>query len=152
MKIKKENQLRAWPICPTARRFMRKLLTITFTISGCLAFCPRPAQALVFSAPSPKFVYTDVSGKKQSAQVVLPENVRLISCTYLSAQARTSTTLIPVLWSRYPNHTERFRVQVVERTGNTLIGRIDNALLFSDHTAGDLIAFGAENIYDRADE
>ena len=28
---------------------MRKLLTITFTISGCLAFCPRPAQALVFS-------------------------------------------------------------------------------------------------------
>jgi hypothetical protein len=47
---------------------MRKLLTITFTISGCLAFCPRPA--LVFSAPSPKYVYTDASGKKQSAQVV----------------------------------------------------------------------------------
>src|SRR4029077_14595753 len=68
MKTKKENQLRAWPICPTARRFMRKLLTITFTISGCLAFCPRPA--LVFSAPSRKYVYTDASGKKQSAQVV----------------------------------------------------------------------------------
>ena len=57
---------------------MRKLLTITFTISGCLAFCPRPALAfcprpalaLVFSAPSPKSVYTDASGKKQSAQVV----------------------------------------------------------------------------------
>ena len=70
MKTKKENQLRAWPICPTARRFMRKLLTITFTISGCLAFCPRPALALVFSAPGPKSVYTDASGKKQSAQVV----------------------------------------------------------------------------------
>ena len=70
MKTKKENQLRAWPICPTARRFMRKLLTITFTISGCLAFCPRPALALVFSAPSPKSVYTDASGKKQSVQVV----------------------------------------------------------------------------------
>ena len=54
----------------TARRFMRKLLTITFTISGCLAFCPRPALALVFSASSPKSVYTDASGKKQSAQVV----------------------------------------------------------------------------------
>ncbi len=48
---------------------MRKLLTITFTISGCLAFCPRPAR-LVFSAPSPKYIYTDASGKKQSAQVV----------------------------------------------------------------------------------
>jgi hypothetical protein len=70
MKTKKENQLRAWPICPIARRFMRKLLTITFTILGCLAFCPRPALALVFSAPSPKSVYTDTSGKKQSAQVV----------------------------------------------------------------------------------
>jgi len=27
-------------------------------------------MALVFSAPNPKFVYTDVSGKKQTAQVV----------------------------------------------------------------------------------
>ena len=49
------------------------------------------------------------------------------------------------------NHSERFWVQVIERTGNTFIGRIDNALLFSDYTAGDLIASGAENIYDRAD-
>ena len=47
---------------------MRKLLTITFTISGCLAFCPRPA--LAFSAPSTKSVYTDASGKKRSAEVV----------------------------------------------------------------------------------
>ena len=50
------------------------------------------------------------------------------------------------------NHTERFWVQVIERTGNTFIGRIDNALLFSDYTAGDLISFGAENIYDIAHE
>jgi hypothetical protein len=49
---------------------MRKLLTITLTILGCSAFYPRPALALVFSAPNPKFVYTDASGKKQSAEVV----------------------------------------------------------------------------------
>src|SRR5260370_669004 len=49
---------------------MRKLLAITLTILGCSAFCPRPALALVFSALNPKFVYTDASGKKQSAQVV----------------------------------------------------------------------------------
>ena len=49
---------------------MRKLLTITLTILGCATFCPRPALALVFSAPNPKFGYTDVSGKKQSVEVV----------------------------------------------------------------------------------
>jgi len=49
---------------------MRKLLTIIFAVLGCSAFCPRLAMALVFSAPNPKFVYTDVSGKKQTAQVV----------------------------------------------------------------------------------
>src|SRR5205809_6913820 len=49
---------------------MPKLLTITLAILGCSAFSPRPALALVFSAPNPKFVYTDASGKKQSADVV----------------------------------------------------------------------------------
>src|SRR5207302_8508393 len=49
---------------------MRKLLALTFTILGCAAFCPRPASALGFSAPNPKFVYNDASGKKQSAEVV----------------------------------------------------------------------------------
>ena len=49
---------------------MPKLLTMTLAILGCSAFCPRPALALVFSAPNPKFVYTDASGKKQSADVV----------------------------------------------------------------------------------
>src|SRR6266498_6133807 len=49
---------------------MRKLLTFTFTILGCAAFCPRPALALGFSAPKPQFAYTDASGKKQSAAVV----------------------------------------------------------------------------------
>jgi hypothetical protein len=49
---------------------MRKLLIITFTILGCATFCPRPAMALVFSAPKPNFAYTDASGKKQSVDVV----------------------------------------------------------------------------------
>jgi len=49
---------------------MSKLLTITFAILGFAAFCPRPALALVFSAPNPNFVYTDASGKKRSAEVV----------------------------------------------------------------------------------
>ena len=49
---------------------MRKLLTVTFTILGCAAFCPNPASALGFSAPKPQFAYTDASGKKQSADVV----------------------------------------------------------------------------------
>src|SRR6266487_5709685 len=49
---------------------MPKLLTITIVILGCSAFCPRPALALIFSAPTPKFAYTDASGKKQSAEVV----------------------------------------------------------------------------------
>src|SRR5438046_5770483 len=49
---------------------MRKLLTLTFVLLGFAAFCPRPAMALVFSAPNPKFSYTDASGKKQSVEVV----------------------------------------------------------------------------------
>jgi len=49
---------------------MRKLLTVTFTILGCAAFCPHQALALGFSAPKPQFAYTDASGKKQSADVV----------------------------------------------------------------------------------
>jgi hypothetical protein len=49
---------------------MRKFLTITLTILGCATFCPRPALALKFSAPNPKFGYTDASGKKQSVEVV----------------------------------------------------------------------------------
>jgi hypothetical protein len=36
----------------------------------CVAFCPRPAAALNFSAPKPKFGYTDASGKKQSVEIV----------------------------------------------------------------------------------
>jgi hypothetical protein len=36
----------------------------------CVAFYPRPAAALNFSAPKPKFGYTDASGKKQSIEVV----------------------------------------------------------------------------------
>src|SRR5437899_12709516 len=49
---------------------MRKLLTFTFTILGCAAFCPLPALALGFSAPKPTFLYNDASGKTQSADVV----------------------------------------------------------------------------------
>jgi len=36
----------------------------------CVAFYPRPALALNFSGPKPKFGYTDASGKKQSIEVV----------------------------------------------------------------------------------
>jgi hypothetical protein len=36
----------------------------------CVAFYPRQAAALNFSAPKPKFGYTDASGKKQSIEVV----------------------------------------------------------------------------------
>src|SRR5215216_4315779 len=49
---------------------MRKLLTLTLSIFGCATFCPHAAQALVFSAPYPKFAYTDASGKKKSVEVV----------------------------------------------------------------------------------
>lgn len=49
---------------------MRKLLIVTLTIFGCATFCPHPALALVFSAPTAKFAYTDRSGKKQSVEVV----------------------------------------------------------------------------------
>src|SRR5438093_9592810 len=49
---------------------MRKLLTLTLILLGAAAFCPRPAMALVFSAPNPTFNYTDASGKKQSVEVI----------------------------------------------------------------------------------
>ena len=49
---------------------MPKLLTLTFVILGVAALCPCPAMALRFSAPTPKFNYTDASGKKQSVEVV----------------------------------------------------------------------------------
>src|ERR1700746_3115599 len=50
---------------------MQKLLTPAFVILlGSVVFCPRPAMALRFSAPTPKFNYTDTSGKKQSVEVV----------------------------------------------------------------------------------
>jgi hypothetical protein len=45
---------------------------IPYLILGlcCVTFCPRPAAALSFSAPKPKFGYTDASGKKQSIEIV----------------------------------------------------------------------------------
>ena len=49
---------------------MSKLLTITFAVLGFVTFCPHPASALIFSAPNPKFAYTDSNGKKQSVEVV----------------------------------------------------------------------------------
>jgi len=53
------------------RGFMRKLLTPVFVILlGTAVFCPRSAMALRFSAPTPKFNYTDASGKKQSVEIV----------------------------------------------------------------------------------
>ena len=35
-----------------------------------ITFCPRPAAALNFSAPKPKFGLTDAAGKKQSIEIV----------------------------------------------------------------------------------
>jgi hypothetical protein len=50
---------------------MRKLLTPAFIILlGTAVFCPRSAMALRFSAPTPKFNYTDAAGKKQSVDVI----------------------------------------------------------------------------------
>ena len=51
--------------------FMPKLLTpLIVILLGAAVFCPRSAMALRFSAPTPKFNYTDASGKKQSVEVV----------------------------------------------------------------------------------
>src|SRR4030095_721803 len=49
---------------------MRKLLTPTIVLVGFAVICPHPVMALRFSAPTPKFNYTDASGKKQSVDVV----------------------------------------------------------------------------------
>jgi hypothetical protein len=50
---------------------MQKLLTpLIAIVLGIAVFCPHSAMALRFSAPTPKFNYTDTSGKRQSVQVV----------------------------------------------------------------------------------
>jgi hypothetical protein len=50
---------------------MQKLLTPTVVLLlGTAIFCPHAAMALRFSAPTPKFNYTDSSGKKQSVEVI----------------------------------------------------------------------------------
>src|SRR5207245_9221047 len=49
---------------------MRKITPYLILGLCCVAFCPRPAAALNFSAPKPKFGYRDASGKKQSIEVV----------------------------------------------------------------------------------
>ena len=50
---------------------MRKLLTpLIVVVLGSAAFWPRAAMAMRFAAPTPKFNYTDASGKKQSVEVV----------------------------------------------------------------------------------
>jgi hypothetical protein len=49
---------------------MRKITAYLILGLCCVAFYPRPAVALNFSAPKPKFGYTDASGKKQSIEVV----------------------------------------------------------------------------------
>jgi hypothetical protein len=49
---------------------MRKITPYIVLGICSVAFCPRPAAALNFSAPKPKFGYTDASGKKQSIEIV----------------------------------------------------------------------------------
>ena len=49
---------------------MRKITPYLILGLCCVAFYPRSAAALVFSAPDPKLVYRDASGKKQSIEIV----------------------------------------------------------------------------------
>jgi hypothetical protein len=49
---------------------MRKITPYLILGLCCVAFYPRPALALNFSAAKPKFGYTDASGKRQSIEVV----------------------------------------------------------------------------------
>ena len=49
---------------------MRKLTPYLILGLCCVAFYPRSAAALVFSAPDPKLAYRDASGKKQSIEIV----------------------------------------------------------------------------------
>jgi hypothetical protein len=49
---------------------MRKITPYFILGLCCVAFCPRPAAALVFSVPNPKIVCKDASGKKQSIEIV----------------------------------------------------------------------------------
>ena len=69
--LSRKNGLRRVPMYRIERGFMRKLLApALFIVLGAAVFCPRAAMALRFSAPTPKFNYTDSSGKKQSVEVV----------------------------------------------------------------------------------
>ena len=49
---------------------MRKIFPLLVIGLSCVAFYPHPAEALVMSAPKPKFAYKDASGKKQSVEIV----------------------------------------------------------------------------------
>jgi hypothetical protein len=49
---------------------MRKISPFLVIGLFCLAFYPRPAEAVIMSAPKPKFAYKDASGKKQSVEIV----------------------------------------------------------------------------------
>ena len=49
---------------------MRKIVPLLAIGLCCAAFYPRPAEALILSAPKQKFVYRDASGKNQSVEVV----------------------------------------------------------------------------------
>jgi hypothetical protein len=49
---------------------MRRITPCLILGLCCVALYPRSAAALVFSAPDPKFVYKNASGKKQSIEVV----------------------------------------------------------------------------------
>jgi hypothetical protein len=49
---------------------MRKITPYLILSLVCVTLSPRPAAALNFSAPKPKFDYTDASGKKQAVEIV----------------------------------------------------------------------------------
>jgi hypothetical protein len=62
--------LRTQSISAIGRALYAKNNPLFYSRLCCAVFCPRPAAALNFSAPKPKFGYTDASGKNQSIEIV----------------------------------------------------------------------------------
>jgi hypothetical protein len=49
---------------------MPKIVPLLFTVVCCVAFCPRPVEALTPLGAKSNFTYKDTSGKKQSVEIV----------------------------------------------------------------------------------
>ena len=73
---------------------MRKISPLLIVGLCCVAFYPRPAEALVMSASKPKFAYKDVSGKKQSVEIVDKYQPKKIVHPF----AKVDAQIDPKLW------------------------------------------------------